>query len=75
MEPEKVKTPEATDTGGSDSSDRKEREDGRQPEEDHLWVANSLSLPRETAFVFVVCMSQFCTRKCWPCIHSTLDYF
>lgn len=27
------------------------------------WASESLSLPREAFFVFVICMAQFCTRK------------
>ncbi len=28
-----------------------------------IWGAESMSLPREAAFVALVCMAQFCTRK------------
>lgn len=28
-----------------------------------IWIAESLSLPREALFVAVVCMAQFCTRQ------------
>lgn len=35
---------------------------GRPSTASPLWASESLSLPREAAFVFMTCMAQFCTR-------------
>jgi hypothetical protein len=35
----------------------------QQSRVESIWPADKLTLPREVAMIFVVCMAQFCTRK------------
>lgn len=65
MDAEKKELADPTATPGDESAGTQLTEDPKeaQPAEEHEWVANSLSLPREALFVFVVCMAQFCTRE------------
>jgi len=49
-------------------AERKEGGEGedvarQQSRAESIWPADNLTLPREVAMIFVVCMAQFCTRE------------
>lgn len=69
---DKTAAPASPRSSSSSGSNRSEFVEEEQPHRDlarehsnaeSIWLATTLTLPREFLFVSVICLTQFCTRK------------